>query len=111
MHGVLAILCHQDTNHLMISAEAGELGAVPELELDQVGEQVVGRRRDGAMHLVQEEMGLVFCLALTSFRSNLWVGAAMEQEKKIVAEARPGSALRSSLSIGRAPCLCLGGQT
>ena len=106
MHGVLPILCHQDTNYL-ISAEAGELGAVPELELDQVGEQVVGLEGE----MVQEEMGLVFCLALTRLRSNLWVGAAMEQEKKIVAEARPGSALRSSLSIGRAPCLCLGGQT
>ena len=47
MHGVLPILCHPDTNYL-ISAEAGELGAVPELELDQVDEQVVGRRRDGA---------------------------------------------------------------
>ena len=34
-------------------------------------------------------MGLVFCLALNrlSTSSNLWVGAAMEQEKKIVAEA------------------------
>ena len=47
MHGVLPILCHPDTNYL-ISAKAGELGAVPELELDQVGDQVVGRRRDGA---------------------------------------------------------------
>ena len=41
-------LCRPDTNYL-ISAEAGELGAVPELELDQVDEQVVGRRRDGAL--------------------------------------------------------------
>ena len=40
-------MCHPDTNYL-ISAGAGELGAVPELELDQVDEQVVGRRRDGA---------------------------------------------------------------
>ena len=107
MHGVLlSILCHPDTNYLIL-AEAGELGAVPELELDQVDDQVVGRRRE----LVQEEIGLVFCLALTRLRSNLWVGGAMEQEEKIVAEARPGSALRSSLSIGGAPCLCLGGQT
>ena len=50
MHGVLPILCLTDTNYL-ISAEADELGAVPDLELDQVdqvGEQVVGRRRDRA---------------------------------------------------------------
>ena len=36
------------------------------------------------VHLVQEEMGLVFCLALTRLRSNLWVGAAMEQEKRLL---------------------------
>ena len=47
VHGGLPILCHPDKNYL-ISAEAGELGAVPELELDQVDEQVVGRRREGA---------------------------------------------------------------
>ena len=47
MHGVLPILCHPDTNYL-ISAKAGELGAVPELELDQVGQQEGVRRRVGA---------------------------------------------------------------
>ena len=103
MHGVLPILCNPDTNY-PISAEAAELGAVPKLQLDQVDEQVVGRGRDGAGRDGAR-------LALTKLRSNLWVGAAMEQEKKIVAEARPGSALRSSLSIGRAPCLRLGRPT
>ena len=61
MHGVLPILCHQDTNYLT-SAEAGELGAVPELELDQVGEQVVGRRKDGA-----EGEGALLLLGLDQF--------------------------------------------
>ena len=48
----------------MNRGEAAELGAVPELELDQVNEQVVGRRRDGAGG------GEAYCLALARLRNN-----------------------------------------
>ena len=48
----------------MNRGEAAELKAVPELELDQVAEEVVGRRRDGAGG---EE---AYCSALARLRNN-----------------------------------------
>ena len=83
----------------MNRGEAAELGAVPELELDQVDEQVVGRRRDGAGG---EEACLPLGLGhLARLRNSSWVREVIVQEKRHVGEALSGSWLRRSLWIGR----------